>query len=95
MHALHPSYVHASQLLEIAGGNHEIYGSYGSPGLAQGLAYKDLPAKITAEAPRELVATAIAELAVGGSLSKSVTGLRFGLAAQPLDESSRPLAEQE
>ena len=27
-------------------------------------------------------------LGVGGSLSRSVTGLRFGLAAQPLDESS-------
>ena len=25
---------------------------------------------------------------VGGSLGRSVTGLRFGLAAQPLDESS-------
>ena len=34
---------------EIAGGNHEQYGSYGSPGPAQGLAYKDLPASITVQ----------------------------------------------
>ena len=44
---------------EIAGGNHEQYGSYGSPGLAQGLAYKDLPATISGEAQCELLAAAI------------------------------------
>ena len=51
---------------EIAGGNHEQYGSYGSPGLAQGLAYKDLPATISAEAQCELLAAAIAETALRG-----------------------------
>ena len=51
---------------EIAGGNHEQYGSYGSPGLAQGLAYKDLPATISAEAQCELLAAAIADTASRG-----------------------------
>ena len=36
--------------LPSAGGNHGQYGSYGSPGMAQGLAYTDLPAKISPEA---------------------------------------------
>ena len=48
---------------EIAGGNHEQYGSYGSPGPAQGLAYKDLPASITEREQRALVAAAIAATA--------------------------------
>ena len=48
---------------EIAGGNHEQYGSYGSPGPAQGLAYKDLPATISAEEQCEVVAAAIAATA--------------------------------
>ena len=48
---------------EIAGGNHEQYGSYGSPGPAQGLAYKGLPATISAEEQCEAVAAAIAATA--------------------------------
>ena len=51
---------------EIAGGNHEQYGSYGSPGLAQGLPYKDIPATISAEAQCELLAAAIADTASRG-----------------------------
>ena len=51
-------------ICSIAGGNHENYGSYGSPGPAQGLAYKDNPATITAEAQQELVAEAIAAVSV-------------------------------
>ena len=47
------------------GGNHEQYGSYGSPGYAQGLAYKDFPAKISEESQIELVATAIATMERG------------------------------
>ena len=50
-------------LLEIAGGNHEQYASYGSPGPAQGLAYKDLPSTISAQEQRDLVAAAIATTA--------------------------------
>ena len=52
----------AATILSVAGGNHENYGSYGSPGPAQGLAYKDNPATIAAEVQHELVATAIAEV---------------------------------
>lgn len=50
-------------IFEIAGGNHEQYGSYGSPGFKQGLAYKDLPARISAEEQCELAASAIAATA--------------------------------
>lgn len=50
-------------IVEIAGGNHEQYGSYGSPGYAQGLAYEDLPATISEEEQRRLVAAAIAATA--------------------------------
>ena len=53
-------------VLQIDGGNHEQYGSYGSPGLAQGLAYKDLPATISAEAQAEMVAAAIASTTTRG-----------------------------
>ena len=46
----------------IAGGNHENYGAYGSPGPAQGLAYKDNRATIAPELQHEMVArAAIAE----------------------------------
>ena len=44
---------------ELDGGIHENYGSYGSPGPAQGLAYKDLPATMSPEEQCELVAAAI------------------------------------
>ena len=54
-----------AKLVEIPGGNHEQYGSYGSPGYAQGLAYKDFPAKISEESQIELVATAIATMERG------------------------------
>lgn len=50
-------------LLEIAGGNHEQYASYGSPGPAQGLAYKDLPAAISGAAQQQLIAAAMAAAA--------------------------------
>ena len=45
----------------VAGGNHENYGAYGSPGPAQGLAYKDNSASISAAAQRKLVAAALVE----------------------------------
>ena len=47
-------------MLFINGGNHEQYGSYGSPGYAQGLAYKDLQAKISEAEQHRIVAAAIA-----------------------------------
>ena len=47
------------------GGNHEQYGSYGSPGYSKGLAYKDLVAKISAEDQCAQVARAIAATARG------------------------------
>mmetsp|Transcript_13650 Transcript_13650/g.42214 ORF Transcript_13650/g.42214 Transcript_13650/m.42214 type:complete len:111 (-) Transcript_13650:56-388(-) len=50
-------------ITEIAGGNHEQYGSYGSPGYSKGLAYKDLIAKISAEDQCAAVAAAIAATA--------------------------------
>lgn len=50
-------------LLEIAGGNHEQYASYGSPGPAQGLAYKDLPAAISGAEQQQLVAATLAAAA--------------------------------
>ena len=43
------------------GGNHENYGAYGSPGPAQGLAYKDNPATIAAAEQRKLLAASIVE----------------------------------
>ena len=45
------------------GGNHENYGAYGSPGPAQGLAYKDNEATMPAEEQREAVAALLAEVA--------------------------------
>ena len=54
-------------MIEISGGNHEQYGSYGSPGYVQGLAYKDLPAKISEEEQRRVIAQAIALWCVGGA----------------------------
>ena len=44
---------------EIPGGNHEQYGSYGSPGFAQGLAYESNPATISEEEQRSIVASAL------------------------------------
>jgi hypothetical protein len=44
---------------EIPGGNHEQYGSYGSPGFAQGLAYQSNPATISEEEQRSIVASAL------------------------------------
>lgn len=55
-----------STIFELDGGNHEQYGDYGSPGPAQGLAYKDNPATMPAEEQREVVAEAIALIARGG-----------------------------
>ena len=49
-----------AQILEIEGGNHEQYGSYGSPGFLRGLAYQDLPAVMPAEMQRDYVAAALA-----------------------------------
>jgi hypothetical protein len=55
----------SATIYEIAGGNHEQYGSYGSPGYSKGLAYKDLVAKISAEDQCAQVARAIAATARG------------------------------
>ena len=52
-----------AEIFYVGGGNHENYGSYGSPGPAQGLAYKDLSATISAEEQRDVVAAAIAKTA--------------------------------
>ena len=51
---------------ELKGGNHEQYGAYGSPGFAQGLAYKDNPAGISREEQCEMLAAAIAATASRG-----------------------------
>ena len=51
------------EIFYVGGGNHENCGSYGSPGPAQGLAYKDLSATISAEEQRDVVAAAIAKTA--------------------------------
>ena len=53
----------SAKIYEIPGGNHEQYGSYGSPSYSKGLAYKDLVAKISAEDQCEQVAKALAETA--------------------------------
>ena len=52
-----------AQISLIEGGNHEQYGSYGSPGYSKGLAYKDLVAKISAADQCAQVAAAIAAVA--------------------------------
>ena len=52
-------------IVELDGGNHEQYGDYGSPGPAQGLAYKDNEATMPRDEQREAVAAAIADVAVG------------------------------
>ena len=52
-----------AKIFEVEGGNHEQYGSYGSPGPMQGLAYKDNPARISEEEQCALVAKAIADIA--------------------------------
>jgi hypothetical protein len=46
-------------VFEIAGGNHEQYGSYGSPGLKEGLAYKDLPSTISESEQHQQIAVAL------------------------------------
>jgi len=55
----------SANVVVVEGGNHEQYGSYGSPGYAQGLAYKDLEATITEEEQRGIVAKALASLCTG------------------------------
>ena len=52
-----------AEIFHVEGGNHENYGSYGSPGPARGFAYKDLPAMISEEEQRDLVASAIVTIA--------------------------------
>ena len=52
-----------AEIAVIEGGNHEQYGSYGSPGYSKGLAYEDLVAKISAEDQCAQVAAAIAKVA--------------------------------
>lgn len=54
----------------ILGGNHAQYGSYGAPGYAQGMIYNELPATISPEAQRAIVAAALAEVATGAIASR-------------------------
>ena len=60
-------------VVAIEGGNHEQYGSYGSPGYAQGLAYEDLPAKISERDQRTAVAAAIAATAARPSAAAAAS----------------------
>ena len=55
-----------AKVFKFDGGNHEQYGDYGSPGPAQGLAYKDNAASMPGEEQREAIAMAIAEIAGSG-----------------------------
>ena len=65
-------------VVEIAGGNHEQYGCYGSPGPWQGLAYKDLPALISAEEQQSVIAAAVAAITFPPAATATATAVATG-----------------